>query len=106
MHVQRGVSNFSHVISGINECNKMPCLYGGKCVDLGDVKRGEHYYKCDCKPGFTGVNCETNINECDPSPCVNGGHCIDGVNDYTCKCPAGFTGKNCEKGMVKTRWLM
>ena len=76
----------------------MPCLNGGKCVDLGDVKHGDHYYKCVCKPGFTGKNCEININECDPSPCLNGGHCVDGVNDYTCKCPAGYAGKDCETG--------
>ena len=85
---------------GINECDEMPCLNGGKCVDLGDVKHGGHYYKCVCKPGFIGKNCETNVDDCDPSPCLNGGKCVDGVNDYTCKCPAGFTGKDCETGMV------
>ena len=89
-------STVSFFSAGINECDEMPCLNGGKCVDLGDVKLGDHYYKCVCKPGFTGKNCETNINECDPSPCLNGGHCVDGVNDYTCKCPAGYTGKDCE----------
>ena len=89
-------------ILGINECDKMPCLNGGKCVDLGDVKHGDHYYKCVCQPGFTGKNCETNINECDPSPCLNGGNCVDGINDYTCKCPAGYTGKDCETSKFKT----
>ena len=89
-------------ILGINECDKMPCLNGGKCVDLGDVKLGDHYYKCVCQPGFTGKNCETNINECDPSPCLNGGNCVDGINDYTCKCPAGYTGKDCETSKFKT----
>jgi hypothetical protein len=91
---------------GINECDEKPCLNGGKCVDLGDVKHGEHYYKCVCLPGFTGKNCETNINECDPSPCLNGGNCVDGVNDYTCKCPAGYTGKDCETSKIKigNRW--
>ena len=70
-------------------------------MDLGDVKLGDHYYKCVCPEGFTGKNCETNINECDPSPCLNGGHCVDGVNDYTCKCPAGYGGKDCEIGRLK-----
>ena len=92
------------LIAGINECNKMPCLNGGKCVDLGDVKHGDHYYKCVCAAGFTGKNCETNINECDPLPCQNGGNCVDGVNDYTCQCPAGYTGKNCETGKVKMEY--
>ena len=81
----------------------MPCLNGGKCVDLGDIKHGDHYYKCVCQPGFTGKNCETNINECDPSPCLNGGNCVDGVNDYTCKCAAGYTGKDCETSKFKIR---
>ena len=94
------------LISGINECDKMPCLNDGKCVDLGDVKHGDHYYKCVCAAGFTGKNCETNINECDPSPCQNGGNCVDGVNDYTCQCPAGYTGKNCETGKVKIGYVV
>ena len=81
----------------------MPCLNGGKCVDLGDIKHGDHYYKCVCQPGFTGKNCETNINECDPSPCLNGANCVDGVNDYTCKCAAGYTGKDCETSKFRIR---
>lgn len=34
-----------------------PCINKGECQDLvGD-------YRCNCKPGYEGRNCEININE-------------------------------------------
>ena len=34
-----------------------PCINRGECQDLvGD-------YRCNCKPGYEGRNCEININE-------------------------------------------
>ena len=32
-------------------------------------------YSCDCIPGYTGSDCETEINECQPDPCENGATC-------------------------------
>ena len=67
-----------------------PCWHNATCID------GVANYTCDCLPGYTGKNCETDINECESNPCQNGGSCIDGVNKYTCNCTGGYNGTNCE----------
>ena len=38
----------------ISECKSTPCINGGTCEDLHHGTQ----YKCLCKPGFTGKNCE------------------------------------------------
>ena len=58
----------------------------------------KHYatgYKCKCKAGTTGPNCDVNINECLENPCVNG-VCIDNLNGYKCECEQGYFGTNCD----------
>ena len=37
----------------INECASAPCNNNGFCEELTNG------FKCTCKPGYTGVNCET-----------------------------------------------
>jgi hypothetical protein len=71
-------------------CAPNPCLNAGVCVN------GWTGYTCQCAPGFTGTNCETNIDDCASAPCLNGGTCVDEVSSYTCQCAPGFTGTNCE----------
>ena len=67
-----------------DDCTGAECEHGGACVDLvGD-------YQCQCQPGYTGKNCETNIDECAVSPCRNGGTCTDLVAGYTCTCSPGW----------------
>ena len=50
---------------GINECDSMPCLNGGKCVNLNteDASSGlgsgmATLHKCVCAAGYTGKFCE------------------------------------------------
>ena len=44
------------LILDINECSPAPCQNGGTCVDLVGS------YRCDCKAGYSGTNCETGDN--------------------------------------------
>ena len=38
-----------------DECSPDPCQNGGTCVDLVGS------YRCDCKTGYSGTNCETGV---------------------------------------------
>ncbi len=53
-------------------------------------------FKCVCRAGYTGANCDVDINECASQPCLNG-DCVDLVNNYKCVGCAelGFTGAQC-----------
>jgi len=44
------------------------------------------YGQCECEPGFTGSECETDFNECDSSPCLNNATCHDLPNRFWCVC--------------------
>ncbi|XP_048844777.1 protein crumbs homolog 2-like [Brienomyrus brachyistius] len=80
----------------VDECQSLPCLNGGSCVDLADA------YQCFCPPGFTGADCQLDINECLSEPCQNGASCVDLYAGYTCQCPrpepgqAPWGGTHCE----------
>ncbi|KAL9987869.1 hypothetical protein ACROYT_G002244 [Oculina patagonica] len=76
----------------VDECTNNPCKNGATCVNL------DGSYRCDCKSGYSGNNCETDINECAPAPCQNGGTCVDLVGGYRCDCIAGYFGNTCEAG--------
>ena len=43
-------------VSDINECSPDPCKNGGTCVDLVGS------YRCNCKTGYSGDDCETGLN--------------------------------------------
>lgn len=75
----------------IDHCLAGPCQNGGSC--FGFIND----FKCVCRDGFVGRNCEENFDDCKNAPCANGGTCSDGVNDFTCSCMPGFTGKDCSQ---------
>ena len=52
-------------------------------------------YTCNCLPGYTGLNCQTNFDECSSNPCLNSSTCTDGINEYTCIFTGGYTGQHC-----------
>jgi hypothetical protein len=82
------------VCEDINECLTSPCQNEAGCRNTPAAS-----YTCDCKPGFTGSNCETNIDDCTDAAkasCLNGGKCVDGANSYSCDCElTGYDGPTC-----------
>lgn len=57
-------------------------------------------YKCECKKGYSGLNCELEQNECslNATSCPEGAMCQDlpGRNTIKCLCREGYRGENCE----------
>ena len=88
-----------------------PCRNGGECTSFIQTRgttttiesiaviflsvEYDWRYKCFCKPGFTGDNCQLS-DRCNSKPCMNGGTCVDQDSSYLCSCPVGITGTNCE----------
>lgn len=40
-------------LSDIDDCASNPCINNAVCVDLG-----VNLYKCKCRPGYAGLNCD------------------------------------------------
>lgn len=77
-----GADNFNHCTTSSSIlCGTNPCQNGGFC-SAGNLR-------CQCKPGWTGVYCETELNVCDSNPCLNGGSCENLIGDFKCNCSTG-----------------
>ncbi|KAI8514119.1 hypothetical protein Bbelb_084430 [Branchiostoma belcheri] len=75
----------------LNQCTNNSC-HPGTC-EVGDGG-----YKCICKIGWTGKNCQNDVNECVARPCGHG-HCGNYPGGYRCTCLPGWTGQNCRQDM-------
>jgi len=79
-----------------NPCRNEPCRNNGLCAPIGQAAE----YKCICRDGFTGRNCETSISECYHNPCQNRGKCrVTESGATACNCPLGFGGQYCENNV-------
>ncbi|CAE1272698.1 NOTCH1 [Acanthosepion pharaonis] len=71
-------------------CYNNPCKNGGTCVNVHTL----HQYKCICRPGYMGNNCES-IDYCASQPCRNAATCISNLTSFKCNCVTGYTGPTC-----------
>ena len=78
-------------LSEKSPCDEHPCV-NGECK----AGKGSSTYVCECNPGFSGKDCQTNVDDCSDKPCLNSGLCKDGINGYSCECADGYEGVNCE----------
>ena len=51
-------------------------MNGANCIDLKDD------YRCECKDGYWGRNCELERDDCQFQPCANNGTCLDKVGNH------------------------
>lgn len=72
-------------ITEVDTCVSSPCMNGGTCVNTKES------YRCDCKHGFQGQNCDTEINECLSSPCYEASTCVNKVFKYKVQATCGPT---------------
>ncbi|EDV99540.1 cubilin homolog [Drosophila grimshawi] len=74
-------------------CNDMPCLNGGICMDNGPSN-----FTCDCPRGFHGRLCDPLPNPCTSKPCKNDGRCIPipETDGFLCQCQPGYQGRLCD----------
>ena len=68
-----------------NACAFFPCQNEATC----QTTPPSHDYTCQCVPGFTGSDCETNIDDCVDHTCPNHTVCVDRIQNYTCECRIG-----------------
>ena len=89
-----------------NPCSRMPCANEGSC------EAHDQGYKCNCKPNFTGRQCQRPRDNCHPNPCQNHGQCkMDDLKGFICLCKNEFTGRLCEKVQdeskrIRKRWVL
>ncbi|KAK5642078.1 hypothetical protein RI129_008245 [Pyrocoelia pectoralis] len=111
-------------------CSRNPCLNGGRCIEKGDKQFCQclgYYtglfcaltqcelepcifgqceltttnYKCHCKPGYLGANCDQKQRPCEGNPCESRGVCVEKGNTFHCRCHAWWEGPRCERRMMR-----
>ncbi len=55
-------------------------------------------YRCNCPPGFSGLQCQIEESSCDSNPCPDRAMCKNepGPGNFTCLCRSGYTGDACD----------
>lgn len=77
-----------------NPCSRMPCENEGSCQAL------DQGFRCQCKPNYTGHQCQRLRDSCHPNPCQNHGSCrMDDLKGFLCQCAPGHVGRLCEKSL-------
>jgi len=82
-------TEFAHPIKAANPCLTSPCVYG-MCTYISPLSS-----RCDCSPGFQGVDCSIDIDECTfgIAGCApDNSICTNTFGSYSCSCKLGFTG--------------
>ncbi|XP_068735863.1 EGF-like repeat and discoidin I-like domain-containing protein 3 [Montipora capricornis] len=78
-----------HHLSIASPCSGWPCKNNGTCLPLYE----ENSYKCVCKAGFTGRDCEKDIDECSSeNECHVYATCKNTIGSYNCTCQNGYEG--------------
>ncbi|XP_077986033.1 prostaglandin G/H synthase 2-like [Glandiceps talaboti] len=95
-------ANAERVDRDVTPCSSTPCQNEGQCIFIEQ----NDLYLCNCKDGFTGIDCETPVSStdtkvaelCSSEPCQNGGTCRQNgeLSLYFCTCVEGYTGRGCE----------
>ncbi|KRZ59363.1 Neurogenic locus Notch protein [Trichinella nativa] len=82
-----------------NNCFEGACAEQFLCVDELDDK-----YKCICKPGFTGKDCDRVFDACASLPrnFCGEGRCVNVGDSFYCECFPGWTGEVCSDEMGTT----
>jgi len=68
------------------------CKNDGECFQTVETQAG---YKCNCREGFVGNQCQYNETLYCPESCNENGDCVETKDGFECNCYAGFKGPAC-----------
>ncbi|UJR13724.1 hypothetical protein I4U23_000735 [Adineta vaga] len=84
-------------ISGESGCSSRPCLHNATCETLTDVNPASAY-RCHCRSGYTGRNCEiAMVHVCERMHCIHGQCFKIDFDTEICVCKKNWTGIDCSQ---------
>jgi hypothetical protein len=107
--------NCSSLYQAVRECDEadveasvgdFKCYNGGRCIEI-ELNATRTMQICQCRPGYTGRQCEQISEPCSPDPCLPNGYCNSNVyptnskvaGAYVCQCKPGYTGPTCQENI-------